>query len=454
MSFKSKINHWNKLKGESQHAAAQEYYWAEMFPTIIRNVRARSQKQRKKYQCLISLVGFSPAPIILTIKTLEPEFVLFLHTKDTQNQLDVIVEKSGLKPSAYRPQPVSDSKTEDVYLAIKKLISEFPDQSIAVDITGGKKSMVGGAAIAGALTGCDIFYIDFSEYDKQGRQPVPGSEYLNFLSNPFVIFGDLEFEEGKQLFNKGNYYAAAHIFGELSEKIPQNEQAVFLQFLSQMFKEWDEYNFPAAQDACDNALKQAKRCHIYSKLWEALAEKSQLLERLKSGDATSLVLNHYFTSRRMAERGRYDFAALLLYRTLEMAFATHLISAFHFNVDDADYATLPDDIEQKYFNAGKSIYGKRYENEPLPRILGLMNAYQLLLGLDDPIIREENPKRILGIAQLRNRSILAHGTNSVSASVYQKILDCFFPYLQRFAEIYFENGKMESFEDMYGFLRF
>ena len=156
----------------------------------------------------------------------------------------------------------------------------------------------------------------------------------------------------------------------------------------------------------------------------------------------------------MAERGRYDFAALLLYRTLEMAFATHLKSAFHFDVDNADYTSLQDDVEQKYFNAGKSIYGKKYENEPLPRILGLMNAYQLLLGLDDPIIREENPKRILGIAQLRNRSILAHGTSSVSASVYQKILDCFLPYLQRFAEIYFENGKMESFQEAYGFVKF
>jgi len=74
--------------------------------------------------------------------------------------------------------------------------------------------------------------------------------------------------------------------------------------------------------------------------------------------------------------------------------------------------------------------------------------------LDDPIIREENPRRILGIAILRNKSVFAHGTSSISASDYQKIVDCFLPYLQRFAATYFKNKRLDSSEDVYGFLRF
>lgn len=454
MSFTEKIAHWRQLKQEKEFVAAQDYYWQEMFPTIAEKVIARSQSIQKKYQCLVSLVGFSPEPLILTINTLKPEFVLFLHTKDTQQQLDVIVEKSQLKPSKFRPQPVSDSKTEDVYLAIKNVISEFTREKIAIDITGGKKCMVGGAAIAGALTGCDIFYIDFIDYDRQNRQPIPGSEYLNFLSNPFTIFGDLDFEEGKQLFNKGNYYAAVHIFSELAEKIPHNDEAIFLQHLAHTFKEWDEYNFKAAYDGCSNAIKQAKRCHIFAHLWDDLSQKLQLLEHLKSGDKLALVLNHYFTSQRMAERGRFDFAALLLYRTLEMTFATHLKAKYNFDVDDADYACFPENIEQGYLAAGKKIFGKKYVAEPLPAILGLMNAYQLLLALNDQIVQEQNPKRILGIAQLRNKSIMAHGVSAISADQYDKIRACFQPFLQRFVTAYCENKPLDSFAAAYGFVRF
>jgi hypothetical protein len=45
--------------------------------------------------------------------------------------------------------------------------------------------MVASASIFGKDYGCRIVYVDFSEYIKDLRKPMPGSEILNVVYNPF-----------------------------------------------------------------------------------------------------------------------------------------------------------------------------------------------------------------------------------------------------------------------------
>lgn len=59
-----------------------------------------------------------------------------------------------------------------------------PNSQITVDITGGKKSMVASASIFGKDYGCRIVYVDFAEYIKELRKPLPGSEFLNIVYDP------------------------------------------------------------------------------------------------------------------------------------------------------------------------------------------------------------------------------------------------------------------------------
>lgn len=450
--FNEKIAHWNTI---TDQGTATTYYWQEIFPEILQRAKKRSAKFQKKYQSLISLVGFSPEPIVLTVKILEPEFVLFLYTRDSQSKLDIIVEKAGLKLANIRYLPVSGFESEDVYSAIKGFISESHDKNIAVDITGGKKIMVYSAAIAGAIMGCDLVYIDFDEYDVEKRRPKPGTEYLNFLSNPFEVFGDLELEKGKRLFNEGNYYAASQIFLDLLKKLPRNDEAVYLHELSLMFKDWDEYNFSPALEACKKAIKQAQRCKIYLQLLDSLEEKEKILQRLLEGEPLTVILNHYFTSKRMAERNRFDFAALLLYRTLEMAFAIQLKNKYGFDVNKPDYPVLgkEEEIYEKYDQARKTIHGKAYKKESFPTLLSFMHAYQLLFALKDPMVQGQNPNWVKGIAQLRNQSIFAHGTSCIFEKDFQKFHQCFLPFLDYFIAEYFEGRQLMEFEDKFCFFR-
>lgn len=450
--FNEKIAHWNTIKDP---VAASSYYWQQIFPQILLRAKKRSVKYRKKYDCLISLVGLSPEPVILTIKILEPEFILFLYTRDSQAKLDVIKEQAGLKLSQIRHVPISGSETEDIFHIIKQFISEFPGKNIAVDISGGKKSMVGGAAIAGALNKCDIFYVDCLEYDDVMRRPKFGTEYLNFLSNPFEVFGDLELEKGKRLFNEGNYYAASQIFLDLLEKIPNNDEAVLLHHLSLMFKDWDEYNFEPAIAAGEKAIKQMQRCKIYLHFLQSLKDKQQVLQKLWDGKELTFILNHYFTCQRMAERKRFDFAAFLLYRTVEMAFAIRLKNNYDFDVNRPDYAKLGnvDQVHEQYYQAGATIHKKGYAKEALPKPLSFMNAYQLLFALKDAMVQVQDPGWVKHTTQVRNKSVFAHGTRCITEQEFQKSYQCFIPFIDYFVAEYFDGAKLSDFSDEFCFFK-
>ena len=45
--------------------------------------------------------------------------------------------------------------------------------------------MVASAAIFGKDDGCKIVYVDFVDYIKDLRKPMPGSEVLNIVYDPF-----------------------------------------------------------------------------------------------------------------------------------------------------------------------------------------------------------------------------------------------------------------------------
>jgi hypothetical protein len=71
-----------------------------------------------------------------------------------------------------------------MYKALKEQLYLNPSSQIILDITGGKKSMVASAAIFGKDYGCKIVYVDFADYIKDLRKPMPGSEYINLVYSP------------------------------------------------------------------------------------------------------------------------------------------------------------------------------------------------------------------------------------------------------------------------------
>ncbi len=175
-----------------------------------------SPKVAKDYYGLILPLGTSYEPLVLSILTLKPKKILFLHTSKTEALIDPVVENCALKTSDYRKRQVDEANPLQIYEKIKEAYIEWERGGlIALDFTGGTKSMAGGSAMAGAIIGADLFYIGNRNYLTDFRKPKPGSEYLCAIPNPYIGFGDLEAVKALSLYEKMDYAGAALIFKDL-----------------------------------------------------------------------------------------------------------------------------------------------------------------------------------------------------------------------------------------------
>ena len=108
-----------------------------------------------------------------------------------------------------------------IYQAVKEVWEQWGRKSeIAVDITGGTKSMAAGLALVGAFLGFDLLYVDNTNFLQDRRCPEPGTEYLKILPNPYEVFGVLREKNALELLERQEFYGASQILSELVQNVP------------------------------------------------------------------------------------------------------------------------------------------------------------------------------------------------------------------------------------------
>ncbi len=445
VELETALNQWKILHLEQKGKEAYQLYSKSMFDHIVQKVVHNSIHYADKYKYLISLAGFSPEPLILSILSLRPEKVFFLNTPDTNHILDKIVDYCELKPSEYLRREVSSSDTAEVYRQINEFVDGHDPGEFAIDITGGKKAMVGGAAQAGALLGCAVLYVDFAEYLPELRKPMPGTEYLNFLDNPYEIFGDIELREALVHYAKGNYAAGEEIVGRLRSKTPDAHKFEILLNVIQMQHQWENYQFEKAIRNGEQALAKIKQYRMLNRLRESVQRKIDLIRKLTDAQEQRwLVVNHYFNARNWAARTNYDFAVLLLYRTLEMAFALHLKNRYQLDDSSPDYSAH-ENLLEKYRELAIDLFrvpDVRQIN--LPMKIGFMGGAVLLAALQDELVQGINLEDLKRLSDQRNQGVLAHGTKSNTKKQFEKMDLVFREILNRFCRIYFDNRTLDN----------
>ncbi|MDT3403782.1 hypothetical protein [Mucilaginibacter terrae] len=180
--FSDNIQSWMDLSGSGRHAEAEKFYYKELFEAVI-TAFCKKYTGRKTGGLLVSLLGFSPEPVILTASLLQPATHLIVTTPLKQEIVQVL--EKYLQPG-YQLVILEDTSFKTIYKRIKESLSDFPTSNITVDITGGKKSMVAAAAIFAKDYGSEIVYVDFEVYLKELRKPKPGTEYLNVIYDPLT----------------------------------------------------------------------------------------------------------------------------------------------------------------------------------------------------------------------------------------------------------------------------
>lgn len=174
------IDHWVELSRQGKVNEAETFYYNHIIEYVIERF-INKYGQRRPGELLVSLLGLSPEPIILTAKALNPENHLII-SNPVKDEITQILDKYLNK--SYKMVILEKDDFQTIYKTIKESLNDYPTGNITIDITGGKKSMVASASIFGKDYASRIVYVDFTEYLKDLRKPLPGTELLNVVYNP------------------------------------------------------------------------------------------------------------------------------------------------------------------------------------------------------------------------------------------------------------------------------
>jgi len=441
-NLKSLTQKWQSIGDRDDR---NHFYDKQIFPVLLNDLIPREQqKHPEPYTHLILPVGLSPEPLIISILILRPQKVHFLYTKDSEQYLDRIFKDTNLQFSQVSKDLINDTNVPEIYQKVKDIYEKWgKPERVAVDITGGKKSMVGGCALAGSLIGARLFYIDSEFFNSELKKPEPGSERLMILDNPYDVFGDLKLEQAKELFTQTDYVGAHRLLEDLERKTstPQLYQARSL--LCQSYSAWDDWNINKAVEFMTKTIEFIKRyahsdqntplnnwithlqrqLYILEKLKEALDSIGNINSEIRVLADYQLYLPMMGTLRagatRQEKRGKLDVAALLWYRLIELL-SQQRLSCYGLVTSAPDYSSMNYDSGSILIEYQEVIKGIS-ENLDLPKkSIPLLEGYALLIALKDPLTKNQKLKEIMGKVEVRNHGIFAHGFKPISQEKYDK----------------------------------
>lgn len=489
---------WMQLERKTlkQRQEAEKFYEEHLMGLIEEDFMKRNQpKVFERAEYLIISIGTSFEPLVLGIKLLMPQKILFLCTEKTEKYIEKIVRYCNLPVFTFRRAMVSETDPSAIYMEIKNAFVAWGKPSkLYIDFTGGTKAMSAAAAMAGALINVQLVYIGTSEYLPDFRKPMPGSETFYYIPNPIEIFGDLEIEKAFALFDRHNYVGARKKLGDIKENIPDpdiRQQLNFAYLLAAAYEHWDALEFkPAYEKICqlnkeiarDKFLHQSfllvdmeRHFLAQERILAPLCEIPELIRERRSFQILTdnrRIVPLMFTMCQSAlvreKQEKYDMATLLLYRLLEMIEQRRLA---HYNlyVSHMEYRELKLDADkhpewaqmewEEYFTLLKARYNKIKEllfrkkvNPYLPDQISLLEGFILLAALDDDIGGGDQKaidklKRIRAMVYLRNNSIFAHGLGPVGKEDFQKFKKFVMELLEEFCNLE-EMNYHQYLEDM------
>jgi len=428
-TFEEKVKKWESIEDKDE---ATSYYFKEIFPDVLEHFLEEGKKRiDKNYDYIISIVGFSPEPIILFNKFFNPKKHYFICSNETEKTIDTVVDFLGLKSSQYEKFKVNPTEISDIYKTIKDIVIKNNLSDVLVDITGGKKSMAGAASLAGSMLYADIGYVDYLKYNEQKRKPEPKTEYPVILENPLRYFGDIEIDRAKTLFDNYQFEQAEEILTQLEDKINEVGEVRKYKLLSEIYGSWNKFEIDKAIEKFEELFQKEKDYVI--KLEPTLKEKLKLhyetLRKIKEallGQKQDYLaykpLNFFFTAERYATVKKYDIAVFLMYRTIESVSQARLFELGLDTSNATDEWYSQNNITKENFNAvSKELFQSSYYERGLPRKVALMDGYIILSIKKDYVLKGMKLNEILDVTNLRNESVYAHGVKPLTNEEFNKI---------------------------------
>lgn len=258
---------------------------------------------------LISIVGFSLEPVMHTVLTLRPKKLLFIFSQESALSERRVPALSRIKSliighgDGYSPEIdykiIENTDTPHVFSAVRNAINQAASiKNVAIDITGGKKSMDASAFLAASLfEEISIYYVDYDSYDEDKGYPEWGSEYLNELDNPYMLFNIREEQLIKKYWDRGDFVAARRLIEMMTEALTpemakrysltkKRDKLVGIYRAAACYDAWSrfEYNIALAEkfkDYHDSVLEELCMCSTVFEIGSiATLKKAELVLEL------------------------------------------------------------------------------------------------------------------------------------------------------------------------------
>jgi CRISPR-associated protein (TIGR02710 family) len=446
-------NKWLKLLQDKEDNGALELYCKGLIPCMLPGLHKlfrETYNQEAYYDGLISLQGFTPDTVILAYQFVQPKTMVVLYTEETKHLLDTVVKLAHIPQYKFFHEPFREAPYDDIYRALNAALKRFPkDARIAIELTGGKKTMGGALAIASGMLDIDLLYIDYQEYMPEFRKPKPKSTYIHLVGNPLKLstdlFGNLEIRRAVEFFNIGKYDSSKALFEDIGRRMANPRAVEFGAKLSQFYLQWDSFAFEEAHKHAESLSYQISHFQDqilshFSISLKRLERQFEGIEELAGEARQSIMWNFYFGALRHEKNGLYDIAALLYYRTLEDILDNALKDvASDFDRSKPDYSLFGIDSEEltnrlMNFRAG-GISRKTTSTIEQHLPIAMVDAFCLLGALNSPLVKKFKAPKIMNIAQIRNLSVYAHGLHPMNQKALSDIRQLATDMILVYAEI-------------------
>lgn len=190
-----------RTRGEAEWSAQRPVHLPltrEVMKTrLSASLRFGSAEQKEGKPTLLLMAGYSPEQLALVVaahvKAGCTAVVPFTGRgvwndvqKDVASCLSILGVDGRVLAESVEVDPASPA---DVFRKLIAWIRQHPTARCAIECTGGKKPMDGGAAHAASFYGLPAYYLDFDRYDAGLRRPLPWTCVYRELPLPDAAFG-------------------------------------------------------------------------------------------------------------------------------------------------------------------------------------------------------------------------------------------------------------------------
>jgi len=399
-------------------------------------------------RAMILSVGGSPDPIAFSLREERPEFVCFLASHQSVDQIGGIKQSSGSGTdwSCQDEKEIVESP-EDLVECYERALKCWdrvhrrgigPAETL-IDYTGGTKVMSAALAMAAASRGVRFSYVGGTRRTKDGLGVVEsGTERRRVDCDPLELFAVEEKRRIGQHFNSCQYDAARTRLDDLLPRLPEPQRSVLLavQQVVAGYAAWDRFDHRAALrvlGAGRAQLDERARLTGAREYGEVLAITSDNVAALAALDRDTKGFKRLHLSlvgdlvanaeRRLAER-KFDDAVARLYRAIEMRGQVAFEAAFGVLTNKVRAVNLPEPIRDDYVARYRDA-----ERDVLK--LPLEATYRALGAANDPVglAFAERYDEIRQLQGARNDSILAHGLQPLGEERARRMLEVALAFL-------------------------